>query len=204
MQVNVAGKHLDIGEALQEYVEAEITGAVSKYFEHAINADVVFTKQRHFFRADVYVNEGTGSASGMIKANAEDDDIYAAFDAVTKKIEKQLRRYKDKLKAHHTERLGKDFIHDAFEVKQYILSGESDDEVSVEEEAPLIIAEKQMHIEEITVSDAVMRMDLGDLSSLMFINRGTGTVSMIHRREDGNIVWVDSGLKAEKKSSEAA
>jgi ribosomal subunit interface protein len=189
MQISVSGKHLDIGSALQEYVEAELQGAVKKYFDRAISADVVFTKVRHLFVADILVNEGTGTNT-LIKSRAEDDDVYASFDIACAKVEKQLRRYKRRIKDHH-----KDNKHpfEAIEATKYVLSPNADDAHKNEHDSPLIIAEKQTQIETLTVSDAVMRMDLGQLPAVMFKNKKTGAINVIYRREDGNISWIDSG-----------
>ena len=185
MKISVSGIHLDVGTALQEYVEAELTEVVNKYFEKAISADVVFTKVRHLFRADIMVNEGTGT-NHVIKASAEDDDVYAAFSIAAARAEKQLRRYKRRIKAHR-----------AVSAKElsgtkYVIPATSGEEDNDSGDAPLIIAEKPAVIEELTVSDAVMRMDLGQLPALMFINKKTGAVNVVYKREDGNISWIDA------------
>ena len=70
MQIQVSGKKIDIGEALTTHVKERLTKGVSKYFEHAITADVVFSKEAHLLRADIHVNEGTG-AGILIKSRAE-------------------------------------------------------------------------------------------------------------------------------------
>lgn len=193
MQITVSGKHLEIGTALQEYVVAELESVVTKYFEHAISADVVFSKERHLFKSDIIVNEGTGT-NILIKGSANDDDVYSAFDLCSAKIEKQLRRYKRRIKDHHKTRLDKDNI-EMLPATKYILSSDVDSNEGESEEfndAPLIIAEKPTEIETLTVSDAVMRMDLGQLPALMFINKKSGSINVVYRREDGNISWIDS------------
>lgn len=194
MQINISGKHLDVGAALQKHVEADLMSTVKKYFDHAIRADVVFTKVRHLFRVDIIVNEGTGNQV-LIKGNAEDDDIYAAFDMASTKIEKQLRRYKEKIRDHHNKRL--DQVMEVVPATKYVISGNSDDHTGEEAGgAPVIIAEKPAEIERLTVSDAVMRMDLGQLPALMFINKKNNAINVVYRREDGNISWIDSnGMK---------
>ena len=180
MQITVSGKHLEIGTALQEYVLAELESVVTKYFEHAISADVVFSKERHLFKSDIIVNEGTGT-NILIKGSANDDDVYSAFDLCSAKIEKQLRRYKRRIKDHHKTRLDKDNI-EMLTATKYILSSEVDAAEEDSEElndAPLIIAEKPTEIETLTVSDAVMRMDLGQLPALMFINKKSGSINVV-------------------------
>ncbi|MCE3232301.1 MAG: Sigma(54) modulation protein [Rickettsiaceae bacterium] len=188
MQIFVSGKHLDVGSALHNYVESELTNTVSKYFEHAVSANVVFTKVRHLFKADIIVNEGTGHQL-IIKGGAEDDDAYAAFDLALTRIAKQLRKYKGRIKDHHKSRPDKDM--QSFGATKYVISNEESYQSA--EDAPVIIAEKPTEVETLTVSDAVMRMDLGQLPALMFINKKTMAVNVIYRREDGNISWISSG-----------
>ena len=184
MQVKIAGKNLSVGRALSDYVEATLDAAVGKYFDRAIDADVVFFKEAHLFCADIIVNEGTGTGI-TIRGQAKENDIYAAFDSAAERIEKQLRRYKRKLKNHHKVPLS-DL---PLAARKYVISNEGQ-----EEETPLIIAEKPIHIESLAVSDAVMHMNLGSLPALMFINKKTGKVNLVYHRADGNISWVESDI----------
>jgi ribosomal subunit interface protein len=192
MQVTVSGKQIDVGAALQEYVEVDLIGTVTKYFEHAVSADVVFSKSRYLFKADIIVNEGTGIHT-IIKANAEDADVYAAYDQASDKIKKRLSRYKERIRNHHKERLKETMV----EAKQYVLSSkEEHHESDPERQSPLIIAENHTELESLTVSDAVMRMDLGELPALLFINKRNGNINLVYRRLDGNISWIDPGKSA--------
>jgi ribosomal subunit interface protein len=192
MQVSVSGKHIDVGSALSDHIESELQGSVKKYFEHAISANVILSRLRHSFSASIVVNDGTGTHQ-FLKASGEGGDAYAAFDEALIRIETQLRRYKRKIKNHHKSKLEKDVEAAAMIGTKYVLSSlAEDDDKNVENEAPLIIAEKPTQIEILSVSDAVMRMDLGELPAVMFINKKTGAVNVVYRREDGNISWIDS------------
>lgn len=199
MHITISGKHIDVGTALTDYIENNLVGGVKKYFEDAISAHVSISKERHAFLVDILVNDGTGTHM-LVRGNSQADEVYAAFEGAMEKIEKQLRRYKSKIKGHHQARIGKTIEElSVISGKEYVLSAQdNDDEVIVaagEEDAPLIIAEQPQHIEELTVSDAVMRMDLGELPAYVFINRKDGKVNMVYRRPDGNISWIDSGVK---------
>lgn len=191
MQISVSGKHIDVGSALSDYITFELQSSVKKYFEHAVGANVILSKLRHNFNANIVVNDGTGTHQ-LIKASGEGGDAYAAFDQALLRIKKQLRRYKSKIKDHHKERLEKDVDTAAVMGTKYVLSTTTAEE-HFENEAPLIIAEKPAQIETLSVSDAVMRMDLGELPAVMFINKKTGAVNVVYRREDGNISWIDPG-----------
>lgn len=197
MQIQVSGKKMDVGEALTTHVRERLEKGVSKYFEHAITADVVFAREAHLFRADIHVNEGTGNGI-MVKGRAENVDVYSAFDSAAERIEKQLRRYKRKIRSHHNAKKLSELSAKELQLlngTKKVMSQFNDEEVG-EEDAPLIIAEKPAKIERITTSEAVMKMDLNDLPALMFINQQTGCLEVVYHRKDGNISWVSSGVKA--------
>ncbi|MDB2414686.1 ribosome-associated translation inhibitor RaiA [Rickettsiales bacterium] len=192
MQISITGKHIELGQSLKDHVEEVLNDSVKKYFSRAVSADVSFSKVKSFFKVNIVVNEGTGNHI-VIKSKAEDPDIYAAFDKAVAKVAKQLRRYNRKIKNHNHVNIDKD-IENAMRATHYTLSSNDDSEDEVgDNDAPLVIAEKVTIIEEISVSDAVMRMDLGELPALMFRNKKTGNINVIYRRSDGNISWIDPG-----------
>jgi ribosomal subunit interface protein len=191
MNIMISGKHINVGGSLQTHIEHRIEEGISKYLDRVTSINVVVAKEGHTFKVDI--NGHTGTSSGVnIKSSAEAGDVYACFDAAAAKIEKQLRRYKRRLTNHHK------VYHDdasaplpAAAAKKYILKPEADEELEVHDESPLVIAEKATHIEKLTVSQAVMKMDLADLPALMFFNSASGRMNVIYRRVDGNISWVD-------------
>jgi len=192
MQVSVSGQHLSIGLSLQEYVKERITGSIKKYFDHAPSATVHFNKQNHDFSCDIVVNDGTGRHI-VIKSNASSDDVYFAFDAALSKIEKQLRKYKSKLKDHSSKIKVSEVIPTT--TKYVISPTKIDDELEDQEidlDNPVIVAEKATKILKLSVGQAVMKMDLEDLPALMFRNVKTDRINVVYYRKDGNISWVDS------------
>jgi ribosomal subunit interface protein len=197
MKITVAGKQLKVGAALREYVEEHIEGAIKKYFENAISADVTFSKETHQFVTDIVVNEGTGNQI-YYKSQAKEDSIYASFDRAVDKMEKQLRRYKRRLKDHNKQSVAD--VAASLAAKKYVLQDDGQD--NEEDDNPLIIAEKQTEIETLTVADAVMRMNLANLPALLFMNKKTQVLNLVYKREDGNISWVETNSHA--KSEQAA
>lgn len=185
MQVRISGKKIDVGTALQEYVDERLGKIVTKYFEDAIAGDVVFSKERHLYRADIHVNEGVRGGI-VIKAEASAGDVYAAFDGASDRIEKQLRRYKDRIKKHKGTRSASDTLVDG---TKYVIAV-NDDSPEVDENGA-IIAEKTTDIDTLSVSEAVMKMDLASLPTLLFINSANGRINVVYKRVDGNISWVD-------------
>lgn len=192
MQISVSGKKLDVGSALKQYVEENLDKVVGKYFDRAIFGEVVFSKERNLFCTDILVNEGTGTGI-VIKGQAKENDIYASFDAALERIEKQLRRYKRRIKNHHKKRLSEADAIAQLHATKYVISEKDEDEAV--EDNPLIIAEKSTRIERLSVSEAVMRMNLANLPALMFINKQNGCVNVVYHRKDGNISWVNTTIK---------
>jgi ribosome hibernation promoting factor len=98
MKVRVSGKQIEIGAALPKEVRSRLETAVSKHFDGGADANVVFSHDGPFFRADCAVHLDSGA---VMKAEGEGKDAYLAFETVLDRLEKQLRRYKRKLKNHH-------------------------------------------------------------------------------------------------------
>ena len=196
MQITVTGQHYNIGNSLfQTKVKEEVERVVTKYFDRAISAEIVFSKPSHhhenYYKADISVNEGTGL--GYIKGQATADDIKLAFDNALDKIERRLSRYKGKIKNHHKPKMS---VEVAFEnqikgAKKYVLSPHDDANHNENEDNPVIVAEKTTEIESLTVGEAVMKMDLRDLPALLFRNKINGRLNIVYHRVDGNISWVD-------------
>ena len=98
MNVRVSGKQIEIGEALPVKVRERLAPAIAKHFDGDASAQVVFAHEGPGYRADCTVH----LTSGVVhKAEGAGKDVHAAFDAVMEHLEKQLRRYKRRLKNHH-------------------------------------------------------------------------------------------------------
>lgn len=197
MHIKVSGKHLDVGDALRTHVDDKLNAAVGKYFDRTVDATVVFSRITHTFRADIDVHLATGMTA---QSQGQADDIYAAFEAACERVEKQLRRYKRRLKNHHHER--PEPI-EAVDAPSYVLAAGTDDEApEAEPESlqPVIIAEMKTAIKSLTVGEAVMQMELADSSFLIFKNQANARLNVVFRRDDGNIGWVDPANLGEART----
>ena len=189
MQVRITGTNIEIQPRLREFIQDKLQRNVTKYFENAIEAEVHFSKQAHIHHASIIVNDGIRKRHVLTKAKAESEDIQTAFNKALDKIEKQLRRYKRKIKNHHTNHKPED----NFEVAKRILTATPEEELT-ESHNPVIVEERQDNIERLTVADAVMRLELLNIPALMFINKKTNHMNVVYHREDGNISWVESNM----------
>lgn len=186
MRYQISGKQIDIGDALQTHVKTELDIIVQKYAERPTDALVVFSKSAHEFVCEATVHLSTGLTAS---ARAHATEIYAAFDSCGEKMEKQLRRYKRRLKDHHRERAQPVEVLGA---SSYILASESDTEGDEPETLqPMIIAEMQTKIATLSVGEAVMQMELSGAPVQVFRQQGKEGVNVVYRREDGNIGWID-------------
>lgn len=190
MQLSVKGKQLDVGDALRTHVAESLNSTVGKYFNNSIDATVVFSREAHMFRADIQVHVGRNI---VLQSAAEASEPYPAFDTACDKIAKRLRRYKRRLRDHHNG----DAAPEAVPALYQVLEAEPEHLPDGHEEAPeaapqpIVIAEMQTAIDTLTVSEAVMRMELAEKPALMFRNRAHGGLNMVYRRADGHVGWID-------------
>ena len=185
MDVRVAGHQVDTGESLRELAQRRVAEITEKYFSRSVGASVTFGRgPNNDYTCDIVAPVVQGV---VLKAAHRAQTAQIAFEAAADKIEKQLRRYTNRLKDHKVDEAAQPYIENA---AYTIFSGatQPDDEAG---EFPTIVAETQVDIPESSVSDAVMLMDLRNTTALMFKNSATGQLNMIYRREDGNIGWVE-------------
>lgn len=185
MDIRVSGHQMETGVALQEHAADRLGGIVDKYFDRAISSHVTFGKApAGAFHCDIMTHVMQGM---ILRSQAEAQDAHLALDAAAEKIDKQLRRYKRRLKDRHEQ--------SAHAMKEeeaaYTIFALDDPEEEVTTDSPPIIAETSTVIPETSVADAVMMLDLRHTNALFFKNAGTGRHNMVYRREDGSIGWVE-------------
>lgn len=186
MKISIAGKNIDIGSSLKNYIEEKLTKTTDCYLQNLTSIHVVVSKKGHNFHTDIVIHDGS---IGTIKSFAENDEVYSSFDTTLIKIEKQLRRYKHKILHKHKRNHAKK---DVFEATKYIIEPQANF-TEENNDQPITIAEKMTNIETLTVSEAIMKMDLEHLPALLFKNQANGRLNVVYYRADGNISWVDPG-----------
>jgi ribosomal subunit interface protein len=190
MKVQVTGKHVDVGSALRERVVDEINQSIGRVFDRGGSADVVVSREGHAFRVDCSVLLASGQPL--------EPDAHAAFSAALHKIESRVRRYKQRLKSHAQASAARQA-----ETAAYFVLRSPDDaaEEAWDEEldpaddpnppAALVIAETETPVRSMTVSQAVLELDLTDSQTIVFRNAAHDGLSVVYRRPDGNIGWID-------------
>ena len=177
MQIATTFRHMEPSEALKSYGEEKLD-RVKKYIDEPIAAQVFLTVEKIRHSAEVTI-----TAKGItIKAAEETNDMYAAIDAVVDKIERQLRRYKERIKAHKPASDSRDR-----QVRKTIVEAESIDQ----NQAPVVIRSNTFSIKPMSVDEAVMQMDLLHKDFLVFTDAGTENINVVYRRKDGNYGLIE-------------
>ena len=192
MQVQVTGKHVDVGEALRTRVADELSTSIEKYFDRGGGADVVVSREGNAFKVDCAVTLASGQ---QLTTHGVGGDAHMAFDAALEKMSKRIRRYKNRLKDHHSQAVAKQAESAAYFVIRQpdVEEGEDDEAVDGAQTfpEPMIIAETEKPVRKMTVSMAVMELDLTEAQTIVFRNAAHGGLSVVYRRPDGNIGWID-------------
>ncbi len=194
MDIQISGKSMDLGDALQTHVREAVSSCVKKYFDRSAEAQVTFgktgakdgdTKGREF-SCEIVLHLASGV---FLTTQGQAGDAHSAFDDALAKLDKRVRRYKRRLKDHHANNRAP---LPAEVASSYVLQAPTLEEEETEE-PPLVIAERPAQLRRMTVSDAVMQLDVGDEPVVMFRNAAHGDLSVVYRREDGNVGWIDGG-----------
>ncbi len=202
MQVQVSGKQVDVGEALGSRISQELEDGIGKYFERgAQDAEVVVSKDGYGFRVDCWVRLASGQT---IVTTGHGGDAHGAFSESLDKLEKRVRRYKRRLKDHHAGPKGlspeKQELAAAEVARSIVLKNPSEveDETfgqagSTHEPPPtgMVVAETDTEIRTITVGRAVLELDMTGYPVVLFRNAAHGGLSVVYRRPDGNVGWID-------------
>lgn len=193
MNIKLHGHHFDMGDALQTHIQERLESINEKYFGRSVNVSVTMTKEtKSLFKTHIAMTIGKDV---HVTSTSSEHDVHASFDTAADKIAKQLRRYKRKLKDHHEQMEAAE----EHKVPEYTLNLSlkedqidhlTDEEIEAQDE-PVIIAEMTTNIQTMSVSDAVMRLNLSGNNAMMFRNSKGGGLNMVYVRQDGNIGWVD-------------
>lgn len=186
MDVQITGKAIDLGSALQTHVNDNISAGVRKYFDRSAEAQVTFDKEGPEISSEITLHLASGV---FLTASDKAHDAYGAFDGAMQKLEKRVRRYKRRLKDHHAN--NRDPL-PAETALSYVIAASGEEEVVDDNaDSPLVIAEKPTTLRRMSVSDAVLQLDVSDERVVIFRNAKHGDLNVVYRRDDGNIGWID-------------
>jgi len=187
MPFRVSGKNIAIGEALRGRVNQRIAEATAKYFDGGYSGHVTIGKDGFGFRTECVVHLDSGI---VLEAEAIAGDAYSSADQAAERIEKRLRRYKGRLKDHA--RVDGQLAENALAAQSYVIAAPDEDtDEEITEFNAVIIAESTTALKRMSVSDAVMQLDMTGTAVVVFRHAGHGRVNLVYRRADGHIGWID-------------
>lgn len=185
MQIKITGKNLDVGDALRDRIDERLRLLQQKYFEGTVHGHVTVEKQRAGFHTDCTMHLATGL---KLQAHGAGGEAPASFEAAALHLERQLKRYKQRIKDHHKSR--REPVRQ-IEAAAYVISAAPEEEAPAADLNPVVIAEAATQVPELTVGEAVMQLDISSIPFVLFRNAGSGAINVVYRRNDGNIGWVD-------------
>jgi ribosomal subunit interface protein len=189
MTLRISGKSINVGDALRTRVSERTDEVLRKYFDGNYSGHITLSKDGFGFRTDCSLHLDSGIT---LEADSNAADAYASADQALVMIEKRLRRYKSRLKDRSAR---KTYAANAaladIDAPSYVIEApvESDEEVITY--SPVIIAEATTSLKRLSVSEAVMELDLTGAACIVFQHGSSGRVNIIYRRTDGNVGWVD-------------
>ena len=201
MHITVAGKQVETGDALKTHVRDGLDAIVRKYFDHALEANVTFRRDAKgrlgAFNCDINLKAGRNL---FVRGEGEGPDAHRAFEVAAEHVAKRLRRYRRRVN-DHARSLAEERADAAETAPEYVVSqadGEAGEEDGTSAPAAangadngVIVAEQPAEIARLTLSEAVMRLDLAQMAALPFRNSGSGAINLVYRRSDGCIGWID-------------
>lgn len=196
MTLRVSGKSISVGEALRGRVAERTDEVLRKYFDGNYSGHITLSKDGFGFRTDCALHLDSGIT---LEADSNAPDAYASADQALVMIEKRLRRYKNRLKDRSARKAhAASEAMAALDATSYVLEAPGEDEEDAAGYSPVIIAEQTTSLKQLSVSEAVMELDLSGAPCLVFQHGSSGRVNIIYRRADGNVGWIDPpGAKAD-------
>ncbi len=201
MQIDISFRHMDPSDPLKEYAEEKIRRVIRKHIRDNFDAQVTLSIEKFRHIANFLLSYKGFS----IKCEESSEDMYSSIDLALDKLERQIRRYKDKLRKHKPAE-GRDryfnisVIAPGVEEKapedDELLSSddleaapEAEDAAS---ESPVRILKREtMAAHRMTIDEALMAIDLEQRPFLVFLNTETNAISVLYRLDDGNFGLID-------------
>jgi ribosomal subunit interface protein len=189
MTLRISGKSISVGDALRSRVSERTDEVLRKYFDGNYSGHITLSKDGFGFRTDCSLHLDSGIT---LEADSNATDAYASADQALLMIEKRLRRYKSRLKDRSAR---KTYAANAaladIDAPSYVIEAPAESDEEVTTYSPVIIAEATTSLKQLSVSEAVMELDLTGAACIVFQHGSSGRVNIIYRRTDGNVGWVD-------------
>lgn len=168
MNIIINCRHMDLTKTLKEYAEEKL-GKFDKYITNITEAIVTLSVEKYRHRAEVLLK-----VNGlMIQAESITEEMYSSIDEVTDKLERQIKKYKEKIASHRKTK------------------SRAEAPSEKEKTIPLIIKKKSFDIKPMAIEEAAMQMDLLDKNFFVFTNSSSGDINVLYKRKDGNFGLIE-------------
>ena len=189
MTLRISGKSISVGDALRSRVSERTDEVLRKYFDGNYSGHITLSKDGFGFRTDCALHLDSGIT---LEADSNATDAYASADQALLMIEKRLRRYKSRLKDRSARKAyAASAALAGMDAPSYVIEAPAEGDEEVTAYSPVIIAEATTSLKRLSVSEAVMELDLTGAACIVFQHGSSGRVNIIYRRTDGNVGWVD-------------
>ena len=188
MSIQVTGKNVETGDAYSAYVGDKIRSVLQKYLARDLESHIRLEKERGVFKTNCSVKLASGL---LLEAHGEGGDAYSSADDAVHRLETRVRRYKSRLKGHSSASSAAR-RKSGIDAPDYTVSIAEDDKDDHPDANPVIVAETARSIGELTVSEAVMQLDVSEAPFMIFRNAAHGGLNVVYRRADGHIGWIDA------------
>jgi len=193
MQLIVSGKNIHLSPALKDYAEKKLS-SIKKYFDHIIEVDVTLSVDEVRDQTRSKVCEVTVWANGIVlRGKKASEDLYASIDLVADKIERQVKKYKEKLKEvsrRQASREERNAIHKVFSLGEN-LSKDKGSESETGPRKPKIIRSGTFAMKPMFADEAAEQLDLLKQGFYVFSNAETNQINVIYKRSDGNFGLIE-------------
>ncbi len=182
MQVNITFRNMFATDALRNHVQDKLGKVVDKYLDKVTEAHVTLSLERYLHPADINLHAGQFHVRGKEKS----EDMYASIDLAIDKIEKQLKKHKERLRNHRPAHV---HANGPVRVRYEIFSARE----ALEGVEPEVIRSDEFLAKPMSVEEALMQMDLLGNDFLVFTRPESTDVNVIYRRKDGNYGLIAPG-----------
>lgn len=203
MEIHITGKNIDTGGAIKDHIHERVE-SLEQYFHNVVDVHVVLKLEGHRHIAEV----NTLLSGIVLRASGEGADFYAAVDAMSDKLVRQLKKYKGRLQKHRQRRQAADKFATFAPIQTVEKHVEEDSLEEAPEDIfaeymPKIVHKEARDLQTLTVDEAVMQMDLMHMNFYIFQNIQTGEINIVFRRDDGKVSWLEANKDAAKNQSAA-
>jgi len=183
MQISMTGRHVELTDSLKDYTTEKLQH-LKHSFDQVVDVHVVLSVEKFRQRCEVTIQANRITIHG----SHETEDMYASIDGVVDKLNRQLKRYRAKMRKHQEI---PDAQNEAITVSHKVLEMAGSEEEIPADKLPEVLEMEAMSVKPMSVDEAVMQIELSDQNPvLVFTNEETNSMNVLYRRNDGKLGWI--------------